>query len=89
MFTRRGGKTMLNLATRSQIQELDGKIQHIKEELTKKPDLIDKPTLERIADLEVKMAKLWMLLTEKNAYGKDKLTKFGRKFGGAAMRNNQ
>jgi len=62
----------------------------IKSELEKKPDKLEKDAYERLADLEVKMAKLWGLLVEQNAYGKDKLTKFGRKFGGlAAMRNNQ
>jgi hypothetical protein len=37
---------------------------------------------ERIAELEIKMAKLWNLLLEKSLKGEDKLTKFGRRFGG-------
>lgn len=38
----------------------------------------------RIADLEVKMAKLWALLVEVTPSNKEKLTKFGRMFGGKA-----
>jgi len=38
----------------------------------------------RIADLEVKMAKLWALLVETTPSNKEKLTKFGKRFGGAA-----
>lgn len=37
---------------------------------------------ERIAELEIKMSKLWGLLIEKNIKGEDKLSKFGRRFGG-------
>jgi hypothetical protein len=37
---------------------------------------------ERIAELEVKMSKLWMLLTEVSPTGKERLSKYGRKFGG-------
>jgi len=36
----------------------------------------------RVADLEVKMSKLWTLLTETNVQGKDKLSKYGKVFGG-------
>ncbi len=37
----------------------------------------------RVAELELKMAKLWSLLLETSqATGKEKLTKFGRRFGG-------
>jgi len=61
----------------------------LRSKIDQKPDKLEKDAYERIADLEVKMAKLWGLLVENNAYGKEKLTKFGRKFGGAAMRNNQ
>lgn len=37
---------------------------------------------QRLADLEVKMAKLWALLLETTPTGKDKLTKMGKFFGG-------
>lgn len=39
----------------------------------------------RVADLEVKMAKLWDLLTERTPRKQDKLSKFGRRFGGAGL----
>lgn len=38
----------------------------------------------RIADLEIKMAKLWAVLIEVNSRNQEKLTKFGKRFGGAA-----
>jgi len=34
--------------------------------------------IERVADLEIKMAKLWSLLSEETPRGKTKLTKFGK-----------
>ncbi len=78
---------------REEVQCLEGEVigleetfEKLKEEI--KPNPLDKSAYERIADLEVKMAKLWGLLTEQNAYGKEKLTKFGRKFGGQATRHN-
>lgn len=37
---------------------------------------------ERIAELEIKISKLWSMLTETTVTGKDKLSKFGRRFGG-------
>jgi len=36
----------------------------------------------RIADLEVKMAKLWALLVQQDIRNNDKLTRFGKSFGG-------
>lgn len=38
----------------------------------------------RVADLEVKMSKLWSLLVEQTPRKQDKLSKYGRRFGGAA-----
>jgi len=41
---------------------------------------------ERLAELEVKMSKLWnMLTTVSAATGEPKLSKFGRKFGGGGF----
>ena len=37
---------------------------------------------ERIAELEIKIAKLWSLLIEVTPTGKERLSKFGRRFGG-------
>ena len=37
---------------------------------------------ERIAELEIKIAKLWSMLTEVSPTGREKLSKFGRRFGG-------
>ena len=36
----------------------------------------------RIADLEVKMSKLWNLLITQTPRGEDKLSKYGKVFGG-------
>ena len=36
----------------------------------------------RLADLEIKMAKLWSILIESTPAGKDKLSKYGKRFGG-------
>jgi len=36
---------------------------------------------ERICELEAKIAKLWSLLIEVDQRGKDKVTKFGIRFG--------
>lgn len=38
----------------------------------------------RVADLEVKMSKLWSLLVEQTPRKQDKLSKYGRRFGGRA-----
>ncbi len=39
----------------------------------------------RVSEIELKMAKLWSLLVDVSPYtNKEKLTKFGRKFGGRA-----
>ena len=37
---------------------------------------------ERIAELEIKMSKLWSMLTEISPTGKERLNKQGRMFGG-------
>ena len=54
----------------------------VRDLLARKPDYLSAEEKERITDLEVKMKKLWDLLTEKTPAGKDKLTKFGKRFGG-------
>ncbi len=43
---------------------------------------LTKDEKERLADLEVKMSKLWGLLLETTPSGKEKVSKFGRRFGG-------
>ena len=35
---------------------------------------------DRLAELEIKMAKLWDLLTEKTPTGREKVSKFGKGF---------
>ena len=57
--------------------------------IEKKPDKLEKDAYERIADLEVKMAKLWDALLTTSVTGKLKTTKLGRRFGGLSMLNNQ
>lgn len=65
--------------------QIISEIKEIKEALAKKPDKLEKDAYERLADLEVKMAKLWSMLTEVNPItNKEKLSKFGRRFGGKA-----
>ena len=55
--------------------------------IARKPDYLSVEEKARLADLEVKMAKLWALLVETTPLGKDKLSKIGRRFGG--MSKNQ
>ncbi len=43
----------------------------------------------RIAELELKMSKLWSMLLETTPTGKEKLSKFGRKFGGMSKVGNR
>ena len=81
-------KMIFNIATKDDIAQLfndtDVQFEHIKQQLEKKPDKLEKDAYERLADLEVKMAKLWNLLVETTPRGKEKTTKFGRMFGGQA-----
>lgn len=46
-----------------------------------RPDHMTKEQEARLADLEVKMVKLWGLLVTSTPNGQDKLTKHGRLFG--------
>jgi len=52
--------------------------------IDKKPNRPDKDIYERLVDLETKMAKLYTMLLTETPYGKPKLTKFGKMFGGQA-----
>jgi len=84
---------IFNIATKDDIDKYTNDIQwqfdSLRHQIEEKPDKLEKDAYERIADLEVKMAKLWSLLIEKSHRGEDKLTKFGRKFGGMARRDSQ
>lgn len=55
------------------------------EELKQKQNLT-KEENARLADLEVKMAKLWGILLETTPNGKEKASKFGKRFGGQLNR---
>jgi len=66
------------------IEEIKKDISEIRQELAKKPDKLERDVYERLADLEVKMGKLWTLLLEETPNKKTKLSKFGRLFGGRA-----
>jgi len=55
-------------------------LQELEAQKESKP--LSKDNHERLAELEVKMAKLWGLLTEKDLRGKEKLSRQGRLFGG-------
>jgi hypothetical protein len=61
--------------------EMSAEIDKLRETLDKKP--LPDNFHDRLADLEVKVSKLWMMLTEKSPTGKDKLSRYGRMFGGA------
>lgn len=71
-------KTIDNL--KEEIQELQQEIERLK----KRPEY--PPSInERIADLEIKMTRLWNLLTETNPISqKTKLSKYGKMFGGGS-----
>lgn len=56
--------------------------------LEKKPEGLTPEEKGRLAELEVKMAKLWSLLTETTPNGREKLSKLGRKFGGGVKGYN-
>lgn len=65
---------------------LDAMLLQIGNQATK-PD-ITKEHMARVAELEVKMAKLWSLLMEvSQSTGKEKLSRFGRRFGGKSQNN--
>jgi len=64
------------------IGKIKDDIATIKAELQKKPDKLEKDVYERLADLETKMAKLWSLLLETTPRGKEKLTRYGKLYGG-------
>lgn len=64
------------------ISHLNVKIAELEARLNK--DINPKDTQERLAELEVKMTKLWTLLTTTTPNGQDKLSKYGKMFGGKA-----
>jgi len=72
----------------AKIAQLDRMQTDFANELTKKPDKLEKDVYERLADLEVKMAKLWDALLTTTETGKTKVTKLGRRFGGSSMLHN-
>lgn len=43
----------------------------------------------RVAELELKMSKLWALLIDYTPRKQEKLSKFGKKFGGKSMLNSR
>ncbi len=48
--------------------------------LATKPNTVTPSEEKRLADLEVRMAKLWAILLEETPTGKEKITKFGKNF---------
>lgn len=73
------------LAMERDIEQLKASIEELKTE--RKP--LEISAYERLADLEVKMSKLWALLVEERQPGRPKLSKFGRLFGGKAKQLSQ
>lgn len=71
----RNSRELENL--RAELKVLNDKLEALKSD--------PKGMSERVADLEVKMAKLWTLLLETTPRGQDKLSKFGKRFGGASQ----
>lgn len=64
----------------SQVSDLSTQLSSIKDSMKSQDGRSDMP--ERLADCEVKLKKLWDLLTEKTPRGQDKLNKYGKMFGG-------
>lgn len=62
--------------------EMQEEMEKLRESLEKKP--LPENFHDRLADLEVKMSKLWLMLTEKTPNGREKLSRYGRMFGGSA-----
>lgn len=59
---------------KKQLDELESRVMMMQ---TSKADITP-----RMADVEVKMAKLWSMLTETTPRNKEKLSRFGKMFGG-------
>lgn len=71
------------------IEKLECNITDMEARLDRKPDKLEKDAYERIADLEVKMAKLWDALLTTTQTGRIKASKLGRRFGGMSMLDNR
>jgi len=71
------------------LDDLRAELEELRRDLAKfreqRAELDPKLVSERLADLEVKMSKLWALLLETSpTSGREKLTKYGKMFGGRA-----
>lgn len=62
--------------------QMNAKIAELEERLQR--DKNPKDTQERLAEVEVKLSKLWALLTTQTPNGQDKLNRYGKMFGGKA-----
>jgi hypothetical protein len=67
--------------------QIISELKELREMIEKKPDKLEKDAYERLADLEVKMAKLWEALLTTTVTGRVKTTKLGRRFGGVIGQN--
>ena len=63
------------------IIELKDKLAQMEIKLEKTPSSTQEYA-NRLADVEVKVSKLWTLLTTSTPNGQDKLSKYGKVFGG-------
>jgi len=66
-----------NVKLKLDIEEQNKKIDNL---MFNKPNGLSVEENKRLADLEVKMSKLWTMLVEQTPTGKEKLNKFGRNF---------
>lgn len=71
--------------------DLDKEIKAIKTEITilKERRDLSADIGARVAELELKMSKLWSMLIETSSTGKEKLTRFGRRFGSGFKAGNR
>ena len=60
-----------------QISDLNSRLLSISKSLENKPD-IKAETAERLADVEIRIKKLWEMITEETPRGRPKLNQFGK-----------
>jgi len=68
--------------TKHKLTLLEAKLETLKDTKT-----ISEQDKETLAELSIKMAKLWALLLEKTPNGKEKLSKTGKRYGGKLQQN--
>lgn len=77
---------------KQQLEKDYEEVLNVNQELLKQLEELKKEKIppkmeERVADLEIKLSKLWSMLIEYTPNNKEKLTKFGKRFGGKSGLN--